>query len=442
MSRRDNYTFLTAAPVPRVVCSLAVPTVISMLVTSLYNIIDTFFVGQIDTQSTAAVGVVFAVMSGIHAVGFFFGHGSGNFIARQLGARNHRQAAVMAATAFVYALVVGALITVAGECTLTPLAKALGSTDTILPHATSYMSIILLGAPVMTGSIVLNNQMRFQGNASFAMMGIVFGAVLNVALDPLFIFAFHWGIAGAAWATVVSQTASFILLIVMNRYGENIRIDMRLFSRSWLYVREILAGGTPSLTRQTLGCIATIMLNVAAGAYGDHAIAAMSIVTRITFVIFSVIIGLGQGFQPLCGFSYGAGLFRRVRRGFFFTVALGTTFLFFCAVVLYLFAPQVVAVFRDDPTVVSVGAEALQWQVLAYPLGSLTMTSNMLLQTIRKPWRANLLAGARRGLFFIPLIIILPQCYGLWGVIICQPLCDVAAFLLTLPVIYSVIRKL
>ena len=309
-------------------------------------------------------------------------------------------------------------------------------------RTTSYMSIILLGAPVMTGSIVLNNQMRFQGNASFAMMGIVFGAVLNVALDPLFIFAFHWGIAGAAWATVVSQTASFILLIVMNRYGENIRIDMRLFSRSWLYVREILAGGTPSLTRQTLGCIATIMLNVAAGAYGDHAIAAMSIVTRITFVIFSVIIGLGQGFQPLCGFSYGAGLFRRVRRGFFFTVALGTAFLFFCAVVLYLFAPQVVAVFRDDPTVVSVGAEALQWQVLAYPLGSLTMTSNMLLQTIRKPWRANLLAGARRGLFFIPLIIILPQCYGLWGVIICQPLCDVAAFLLTLPVIYSVIRKL
>ena len=440
--RQDNYTFLTSAPIPRVIGTMAVPTIISMLVTSLYNIVDTFFVGQIDTQSTAAVGVVFAVMSLIHAVGFFFGHGSGNFIARQLGAKNRQAAQHMASTGLVYAVAFGLVITIVGESMLRPLALALGSTPTILPYAERYMGIILLGAPVMTASLVLNNQMRFQGNALYAMVGVVSGAVINVALDPLFIFGFGWGVAGAAVATVVSQCCGLVLLIVMNGKSDSIRFHLRDVSLKWRYVVEIIAGGTPSLVRQALGCIATIMLNVVAADYGDAAIAAMSIVARITFVVFSIIIGLGQGFQPLCGFCYGAGNHERVKRAFWFSVGEGTLFLCVCTVAGWLFAKPIITVFRDDVEVIQVGTEAFRWQLLAYPLGALTMLSNMLLQTIRKPWRANILAAARRGLFFIPLILLLPRYYGLLGVEICQPVCDVLSFLLTLPILYSALRQL
>ena len=416
--RQDNYTFLTSGPIPKVIGTMAVPTIISMLVTSLYNIVDTFFVGQIDTQSTAAVGVVFAVMSIIHAVGFFFGHGSGNFMARQLGAKNREAAQRMASTGMAYAVFFGLVITLVGESVLRPLALALGSTATILPYAESYMGVILLGAPVVSG------------------------AIINVVLDPLFIFVFGWGVTGAAVATVVSQTCGLVLLVIMNRKSQSIRLRLRDVSLRWRYAVEIVAGGTPSLVRQTLGCIATIMLNVAAATYGDAAIAAMSIVARITFVVFSIIIGLGQGFQPLCGFCYGAGNHERVKRAFWFSVGVGTIFLCVCTLAGWFFAEPVITVFRDDSEVIRIGTEAFRWQLLAYPLGALTMLSNMLLQTIRKPWRANILAAARRGLFFIPLILMLPRHYGLLGVEICQPVCDVLAFVLTLPILYSALRQL
>lgn len=329
MGRRhtDNYTFLTQAPAHRVILTMAVPTIITMLVTSLYNIADTFFVGQLDTQSTAAVGVVFPVMFFIQAFGFFFGHGSGNYISRELGARRHGNAETMASTGFVYSLVAGTVAMVVGLYMIKPLAVWLGSTPTILPYTESYMSIILLGAPFMTASLTINNQMRLQGNASYAMYGIISGAVLNVVLDPVFIFVFDMGVAGAAVATVTGQVVGFFVLLAMSRRGENIRLDIRRFSPRLAYLKEIVYGGSPSLSRQGLGCVAVMMLNVAASEYGDAAIAAMSIVSRITMFIMSVVLGLGQGFQPFCGFCYGAGLYGRLREGFGFIVKVGTAFL-------------------------------------------------------------------------------------------------------------------
>ena len=437
----DHYTELTTGPVPRVIARMAIPTIVSMLVTSLYNIADTFFVGQIDTQSTAAVGVAFPAMSMIHAFGFFFGHGSGNYISRRLGAKDEASAARMAATGFIYALLFGLAITVAGRFFLTPFVQMLGSTPTIQTQCEWYMDIILLGAPVMTGAIVLNNQMRFQGNASQAMVGIVAGAVVNVVLDPLLILVLGMGVRGAACATVAGQVFSFLLLLYMNR-RVRVGVNLRRFTPSPKMMAEMVAGGTPSLTRQSLGCVATILLNVAAGAYGDAAIAGMSIISRLTFVIFSIIIGLGQGFQPLCGFSYGAGLYGRVRAAFWFCVRVGTVFLTACAVLLFAFSHPVIALFRDDPEVIRIGSEALRFQVLVYPMGALTMLSNMLLQTVRMPWRANILASARRGLFFIPLILILPSHFGLLGLEICQPVCDTLAFLLSLPILLYSLREI
>lgn len=444
MGRRhtDNYTFLTQAPAHRVILTMAVPTIITMLVTSLYNIADTFFVGQLDTQSTAAVGVVFPVMFFIQAFGFFFGHGSGNYISRELGARRRGNAETMASTGFVYSLVAGIVAMVVGLSMIKTLAVWLGSTPTILPYTESYMSIILLGSPFMTASLTINNQMRLQGNASYAMYGIISGAVLNVVLDPVFIFVFDMGVAGAAVATVTGQVVGFFVLLAMSRRGENIRLDIRRFSPRLAYLKEIVYGGSPSLSRQGLGCVAVMMLNVAASEYGDAAIAAMSIVSRTTMFIMSVVLGLGQGFQPFCGFCYGAGLYGRLREGFGFIVKVGTAFLLVFFFAGFFFSSGAIGIFRDDPEVIRIGAAALCWQLATYPFNAFTMAGNMMLQTTRKPLRANILSAARQGLFFIPLIVILPYFFGLKGIIICQSCSDVLSFCIAIPIVIGAFREM
>lgn len=437
----DKYTLMTTAPVPRLIGSLAVPTIISMLITSFYVMADTYFVGKINTQSTAAVGISFSVMAIIQAFGFFFGHGSGNYISRKLGAREYQSAEKMASTGFFCAFIAGTFITVFGLIFLSPICKALGSTSTILPYSETYLGIILLGAPFMASSLVLNNQMRFQGNAVYAMIGIIVGAVLNIGLDPLLIFVFDMGIAGAGIATLASQICSFIILLYMDRKGENIRIRFSNFTPKLSLLKEILYGGSPSLCRQGLASTATILLNVAAGRYGDAAIAGMSIVTRICMFINSFVIGFGQGFQPVCGFNYGAGFYTRVRHGFWFCIKLGVIFLSICSIIGYIYAPEIVSWFRkEDAQVIEIGARALRWQLITLPLGTWVILCNMLLQTIRKPVRAVILSSARQGLFFIPFILILPYLLGLQGVEMCQAAADLCSFLLAIPLTIGVLK--
>ncbi len=440
---KDNFKYLTTAPVPKVIMTLAVPTIVSMLVTSFYNIADTYFVGKINTQSTAAVGIVFSVMSIIQAVGFFFGHGSGNYISRKLGAKEDEAASRMAATGFFLALSLGVILMLLGLLLLRPLSYALGSTPTILPYTERYLGIILLGSPFMIASLVLNNQMRFQGNAAYAMVGIVAGAATNVILDPILIFVCDLGISGAAIATVISQVFSFCLLFYMGRREGNIRIHYRNFTFSWSFVKEIIGGGTPSLARQGLASISTIFLNVSAGNYGDAAIAGMSIVSRIGMFINSFLIGFGQGFQPLCGFNYGAGLYARVRQGFWFSVKVGFIFLLCCSIAGMGYAEEIVALFRKgDPLVIETGSAALRWQLITYPLGAWIILSNMMLQTIRKSVRATILSSARQGLFFIPLIFILPYYLGLQGVEMCQAVSDMFTFVLAIPLSGGVLLEM
>ncbi len=440
---QDRYTLLTTGSVPRVISTLAVPTIISMLVTSFYNVADTFFVGQLDTQSTAAVGIVASVQFIVQAVAFFFGQGSGNYISRQLGARQVESASRMAATAAVMAFLCGLLIAIGVFLFITPISVALGSTPTILPYTEQYLGIVMLGAPFLAAQITMNNQMRYQGNAAYAMIGIVSGAVLNIFLDPLFIFGFHMGVSGAALATAVSQFCAFCVIVAMTFRGGNLRIKLRQFTPTWYYIKEIISGGTPSLARQLLGSVAAIMLNTAAARWGgDAAVAGMSIVTRLTFFINSVLIGFGQGFQPLCGFSYGAHLYSRVRQGYWFCVKIGTAFLVLIALFGYGYAEEIIGLFRDDADVIRVGAATLRWQFFTFPLGAIVMYSNMMMQTIRKPIRATVLSSARQGLFFIPCILILPQLLGLYGVIVCQAVADLLSFLLAIPLVGSVLYEL
>ena len=440
---QDKHKMMTTAPIPKLVTSLAIPTIISMLVTSFYVMADTYFVGQINTQSTAAVGISFSIMAIIQAFGFFFGHGSGNYISRKLGAKDYANAEKMASTGFFYAFSFGLLIAIIGNIFLTPICILLGSTETILPYAEKYLGIILLGAPFMASSLVLNNQMRFQGNAVYGMIGIIIGAVINIGLDPLLIFVLDMGVSGAALSTIISQFCSFMVLMYMYSKGTNIKIRFRNFTPSFAYLKEITYGGIPSLSRQGLVSLSTIMLNVAAGRYGDAAIAGMSIVTRICMFINSFVIGFGQGFQPVCGFNYGAGLYKRVREGFYFCVKTGVIFLTVCSIIGYLYAPEIVSWFRkDDPSVIEIGAAALRWQLITLPLGTWVILCNMLLQTIRIPGRALVLSSARQGLFFIPLIFILPHMLGLLGVEMCQAVSDFCSFILAFPLTVPVLKRL
>lgn len=438
----DKYTFLTQAPVHRVIGAMAIPTIISMLLTSMYNLVDTFFVGKINTQSTAAVGIVFSVMFFIQAFSFFFGNGSGNYISRQLGAQNTKDAEVMASTGLFYTLVFSLIVMLLGWIFLEPISILLGSTPTILPYTRQYLGISLLGTPFIMGTFCINNQMRFQGFTKYSVYGAISGSIINCLLDPVFIFGFSMGVSGAAVASVIGQICGFVILLIMSQKEGVIHYTHHRISFEGRFVKEIIAGGTPSISRQGLASVSTIALNSVAGNYGDAAIAAMSIVTRISMFIFSVIVGLGQGFQPMCGFCYGAKLYDRVKEGFWFSTKIGTFFLLFWSVVLIIFSGEVVSLFRDDPEVIAIGIPALRYQMIIFPACSFMMMANMMMQTCRKTIRANILAASRQGLFFIPLIFVLPHFYGLFGVEICQAVSDIISLIVTIPIVWSAFKEM
>ncbi|MBQ0038012.1 MAG: MATE family efflux transporter [Clostridiales bacterium] len=441
--QQQKYIRMTTEPVGRLVCQLAVPTIISMMVTAAYNMADTFFVGMLHSNSaTGAVGVVFSLMAIIQAVGFFFGHGSGNYISMELGRKNTENASKMAAAGVTYAFLTGAVILLLGQIFLTPLARLLGSTETILPYARDYLRIILIGAPYMTASFVLNNQLRFQGSATYGMIGIVAGAILNVGLDPLLIFVFDLGIRGAALATIISQFASFCLLLVGCTRGGNLRIRLCNVEFRPFWLGMICKGGFPSLCRQGLMSVATICLNRSAGVYGDAAIAAMSVVQRTMMMANSALIGFGQGFQPVCGFNHGAKLYGRVRQGYWFCVKWATLGLAVLGALLFSFAPQIIAVFRDDPQVIAFGTVALRFQSVTIVLNGFNMISGMTTQTLNRVFSASLLAVARQGVFFIPIVLIAPHFLGELGIQIAQSVSDVCSMLLTIPLIVPLLREL
>ena len=438
-----KYKKMTEPPVEKLICRLAVPCIISMLVTSFYNMADTFFVGQLKSNAaTGAVGVVFSMMAIIQAVGFFFGQGSGTFISRALGQKNIREAEEMAATGFFVSMAIGAMICVLGLIFLEPLSYLLGSTDTILPYTKDYLSVILLGAPWIVSSFVLNNQLRFQGGAFYAMIGISTGAVLNIILDPIMIFAMDLGVAGAAWATIISQFVSFCLLLIGCSKGGNISIRLRNIRIRWYYFHNIIKGGLPSLSRQCLSSLATICLNHAAQPYGDAAIAAMGVVQRITMFGASTMLGFGQGFQPVCGFNYGAGLYDRVKKGFWFCVKVSTAALILIGAAGYTFAPQLIALFRDDPAVIACGAAALRFQCITFPVQGWIVMSNMMEQSMGRTVPATFLSVARQGIFFIPMVLILPLFLELTGIQMAQSAADVCTLLCAIPIHAYVLRHM
>lgn len=444
MEQSQQYQKMTQTPVGKLIASLSVPTIISMLVTSIYNMADTFFVSRLGTSASGAVGIVFSLMAIIQAIGFTFGMGSGSWISRLLGAKEDEKAKQVAATGFYSAIFLCIILSIVCEWKLEDLMRLLGASETILPYAKDYAGYILLAAPVMASSFVLNNILRSEGHAKFAMIGITAGGILNVILDPIFIFTLQMGIGGAAAATALSQLISFLILLsyfVLHKTTTRLGIH-RIAKQPKVYF-QIIKNGLPSFSRQGLASIASILLNTQAVFYGDAAVAAMAIVGKIFMMIFSIMIGFGQGYQPVVGFNYGAKEPCRVKKAMKFTLQVGTIGMSVAAAAVLLAAPYLIRFFiSDDPAVLEIGTLALRAQAVSMPLLPVGIVANMTFQSIGKSWRATIMSAMRQGIFFLPLIFLLPKFFGIWGIATAQAASDVLTAAACAPFLFGFYKNL
>ena len=429
-----QYKKMVDTPVKKLIISLALPTTISMLITAIYNIADTYFVAKLGASASGAVGVVFSFMAIIQAIGFTLGMGGGSYISSLLGERREKEAQEVGSASFYSAIFLGFLLLIFGMLFLRPMLSMLGATDTVLPYAEDYAKYIVIGAPIMTSSFVLNNLLRAEGKAKLAMIGLTTGGLLNMGLDPLFIHTFNMGISGAAIATLVSQFISFSILLSMFLFKKSI-IRLSIFSiskRPYVYL-EIFRIGFPSLCRQGFASLASILLNNQAGTYGgDACLSAMTIISKIAMVVFSVCLGIGQGYQPVSGYNYFSCNYKRCKEAMLFTFVVSTILMSISCIVLFVFSKEVMGFFIDDSDVIEIGKVALRYQCIALPLLPLNTICNMTFQSTRKKFRAALLSCCRQGLFFIPTIIFLPMLIGLKGVELTQAIADTLTFLFSL----------
>lgn len=438
-----QYRKMTETPVNRLIFSLSIPTVISMLIVMIYNMADTYFVSKISVSASGATGIVFGLMSIFQAFGFLYGQGAGSIISRLLGKKDIEKARMFCSTAFFSSLALGILILVIGLIFLEKIMLILGSTQTILPYAKAYGLYILIAGPAMTTSCVMNNILRYEGMAKLAMIGLTTGGLLNIALDPLLIFVFDMGISGAGLATAISQYISMIILLLMFLTKKcQCRINPKYINFSLKTAWEIIATGFPSFVRNGLNSVSTMVLNMMAAPYGDACIAAMSIANRWSMVIFSVCVGIGQGFQPVSGFNYGAKKFNRVRKGINFLWTYATAVVIVLAGISFAFAPFIVSLFREEKEVVEIGSQVLRFMCLSLVLLPTALTANMTFQSVGKKGRALFLASCQNGLFFVPLVLILPGMFGLLGLELAQPVAYSIAALVSVPFLIAFRSKL
>lgn len=439
----EQYNRMMQTPVPRLIIRLAIPTVLSMMVTNLYNVVDTAFVGRLGTSASGAVGIVFGFMSILQAIGFTFGQGSGSIISRRLGDKDSEKASVIASTGFCLSFILAIVASIICYLFLDRIIMFLGSTETIAPYARTYILFILATAPFMVSSFTVNNILRYEGRAMLGMIGLLSGAVINILGDMIFMFGLDMGIAGAGLSTALSQVISFAILLVPFFKGQTqCRLSISNVRFNAADIWDIIATGCPSLLRQGLGSITTIILNTEAAVYGDAAVAGMSIVSRLFFFLFSIAIGVGQGFQPVCGFSYGAKRYDRLKQGFKFTVMLSEVLMIVLGAILYIKASFFVTLLRDDPEVVEVAVRALRLQCIAVLFLPLAMNTEMLMQCTGQKLAASLLSMLRNGLVFIPVLLILARLRGIAGIQEAQPLAYVIGFLPGAAAAYLFFKKL
>lgn len=443
MNNEERFKRMRYEKIPKLIISLGIPTTISMLITNIYNMADTYFVSQISLSASGATGIVFAVMAILQAFGFMCGHGSGSNISRSLGRRDEENASVFASSGLFLSFGISMVLMILGLVFLEPLMILLGSTDTILIEAMNYGRFIFLAAPAMVMSCVCNNILRYEGRATYAMVGLTFGGILNMVMDPILIFIFHLGISGAGIATMISQYLSLIILLIpflRNRTASKLKLSY--ISKDIDTFINIVVTGSPSLARQGLNSISTAMLNLMAKPLGDAAIAAMSVVGRVSNMLFSLSLGIAQGFQPVSSFNYGAGDYERVKESTVFTIGFGTALIAVLCTLAFINASLVISLFRKEELVIEIGSAALRLMCFGLLLLPTVSVTNMLFQGIGESKKALFVACLQSGAFFIPLVAILTKCFGVKGLICATPLSYLLAFSVALPMVIKFMRNL
>lgn len=438
-----QYERMTREPVSKLVISLAIPAVVSMMITSVYNLVDTAFVGTLGTSASGATGIVFGFMSIIQAFGFMYGQGAGSIVSRALGQKDIRRATIHTTLGVVSAFLSGLIIALVSFLQLDRVVTLLGSTPTIAPYARTYITFILLASPFMCSGFALNSILRYEGKAALGTIGMGIGALLNIVGDTIFMPVMGLGIFGAGLSTAISEIVSWCILMSMFLRGKtSSRLSVSaLKDAKPLFLADIAATGFPSLLRQALNSVATVVLNGCCAVYGDAAVAGMSIVSRVVFFAFSISLGIGQGFQPVAGFNYGARLHRRVREAFRFTCLASQVVITIGAIILFVGAEPIIAIFRDDPDVLAVGVRALRLQAVAILALPVSVACEMLYQSCGHRGGATLLSGIRNGILFIPLLLILSSVRGLAGIQEAQPLAYVLSLPICIPFIIRFFRQ-
>lgn len=426
-SRRER---ILTEPVLPLLVKMSIPTIIGMLINMIYNLTDTFFIGQLDNKSmTAAIGIVFSFVSFIQAIGFWFGYGSGNVMSRKIGEQEEAEAEIVSSIGIVMALVTGVILTAVLTIWVRPLAGLIGgnASPKLLDYTTEYLQIILFSVPFSLFGLTVYNQLRLCGNVKDGMLGLLAGMVSNMILDPVLIFGLKMGFVGAGWATFAGQVIGSVVLLILSYQHGNIpvRLSKAQFSRTRVY--HILAGGAPNFSRQGITGVASVLLNIVAAAYGEGVIAALTVSSRIAALAYMVMIGWGQGFQPVCAMNYGAKQYDRVKKALKLTIWIGTVFLIIAAIILAIYAEAVTAVLSKDAEVVELGALILRIQCISLPFLGFYAVSSMYMQNIGKYSKALWISVARQGIFYIPLLFLLPAIDGQMGLFLVQPVADILA---------------
>ena len=440
-SERQRQLMLTE-PIGPLLFKKAAPTVLIQLITVIYNTADTYFVAKIDTGASAAVGVVFSLMAVIQAVGGSIGMGANSLISPMLGRKEVDGACTVGTSAALMSGIAGVLIGAIGLIFLRPLVVLIGARGEVVPYAADYARYILIAAPFLTSSFVLNSILRAEGQTLFSMLAMVSGGILNLFIDPLLIFNFGLGIAGAAIATMLSQMTSFtIMAIIFLRDRSIVRLRPKYIGRKPKDYLHIVRMGVPTLFRQGMASLSSALLNIQAAAFGAAAVAAISIANKLYMLVRHIVIGVGQGFQPIAGYCYGAKRYARVKKVFRAATAAATVICVSIAVAVWFFREPVMRWFRDDPDVVRIGAGMLGFLCVTIPLMGFSTYVNQLYQCLGFAVGATFLASCRQGIFFVPLVFLLPALFGLTGITAVQAGADLLTFVVSIPFLLFFFRK-
>lgn len=442
ITSEEQFYKMTETPVGKLILTLAVPTIISALISVIYNTVDTFFVAKINKSAAAGVGVVFTIMSVIQAFGYGIGMGAGSLISVVLGEKKKSEADKYASSAVIEAFFFGTVVGTVGLIFSEPILKVLGCSETMLPYAEGYALFIFIAAPINCAAFVLNNALRAEGNTTLAMIGIGIGGVINVILDPIFIFTLDMGTMGASLATGVGQAVSFIVLLVPYLIKKSVvNVSFKNISKNIKTYGKIFSTGIPTVFRQGLGAVSSALLNIQAVTYGDAAVAAITISNKIYMFVRNLVLGIGHGYQPVAGYNYGAGRNDRVKKGFYFTCLLGTAACVVCAALLGFFAEGVMKLFSTERDVIGIGKTALIAGCAVMPFLAFSTYANQTLQSLGFKFSATLLASCRQGIFFIPVILIMPRLVGILGIQLAQPISDFLTFAVSLPYMIVFFKK-